>query len=335
MDHTHLIFKHMKTPICKLPLLLLCLLFTCCKQQQNKAINVSDPVVFAPEMVNFQPDKQNPVFSGTQKPTWDNRIRERGFILFEKDSYRMWYTGYAGNDDDPKYLGLATSKDGICWTRYPNNPIFNQKWTEDMFVMKDKGIYYMYAEGQNDIAHLLKSNDGINWSEQGDLILLTVKGDTIHGPYGTPTVLIEDNRWYLFYERNDEAIWLATSNNKIVWTNIQDEPVLKKGPEVYDKGAVACNQVIKHNGKYYMYYHGSTDPDWALPGANSLWTSSVAMSSDLIHWTKYPKNPIINGDHSSPIWVANGNRSRLYTMHDEVWCYLGKGSTKPVIDGAN
>jgi len=323
-NQTNVIFTSMKNIFYKLPLLLLCLQFTHCKQHQTKAIHSSEPVVFASEMVNFQPDKRNPVFSGTHKLTWDNRIRERGFILFENGSYRMWYTGYAGNDDDPKYLGFATSNDGTRWIRYSNNPIFDEKWTEDMFVMKDKGIYYMYAEGKNDIAHLLTSNDGINWHEQGDLILLTVKGDTIHGPYGTPTVFIEDDKWYLFYERNDEAIWLATSNNKIIWTNVQDEPVLKKGPEVYDKGAVACNQVVKHKGKYYMYYHGSMDPNWAFPGANSQWTSNVAISSDLIHWTKYPKNPVIQGDHSSPIWVANGNGFRLYTMHDEVWLYHAK-----------
>ncbi|HBL77372.1 MAG: glycosylase [Bacteroidetes bacterium GWF2_42_66] len=307
-----------------LPLLLLSLLFTNCKLKQNNAINSSDTLAFAKEMVEFQPNKQNPLFSGTNNETWDKNIRERGFILSENGSYKMWYTGYTGNDNDPKYLGLATSKDGINWVRDPNNPIFSQKWTEDMFVIKYEGKYYMYAEGKNDIAHLLISDDGINWCEQGDLVILTEKGDPIPGPYGTPSVLIEDGKWYLIYERNDEALWLATSTDKKNWTNIQDEPILKKGPEAYDKGAVACNQVVKFKGKYYMYYHGSTDVNWALPGANSLWTSSVAMSTDLIHWTKYPKNPIVEGDHSSPIIVSNGDEFCLYTMHNEVWRYNAK-----------
>jgi sucrose-6-phosphate hydrolase SacC (GH32 family) len=182
----------------------------------------------------------------------------------------------------------------------------------------------MYAEGKNDVAHALTSPDGLNWQDLGDLVILTTKGDTIPGPYGTPSVLIENGKWYLFYERDDRAIWIATSTDKVKWTNIQDEPGLEKGQGSYDSGAVASNQVVKFRGKYYMYYHGSTDSTWNIPGNSSRWTSNVAMSSDLIHWVKYPKNPIVEGDHSSPILVPDGNKFRLYTMHDKIWMYNPK-----------
>ena len=118
------------------------------------------------------------------------------------------------------------------------------------------------------------------------------------------------------------GIWLATSNDKITWKNIQDEPVLKMGPEEYDAGAVAANQIVKYNGRYYMYYHASTNPDWAKPGANALWTSNIAMSTDLIHWEKYPKNPLVEGDTSSPILVFDDERYCLYTMHEQVRLYF-------------
>ena len=298
------------------------LLLSACRHKQTRTIKSDSEAEFAKEMVEFVPYEHNPLFNGTDSDTWDSHIRERGFILFEEGIYKMWYTGYKGGDSDPKSLGYATSGDGISWTRYAQNPIFSQKWTEDMFVMKYEGIYYMYAEGNNDIAHLLTSADGISWEEQGDLVILTVRGDTIQGPYGTPSVLVEDGEWYLFYEQNDEAIWLATSNNLKTWTNVQDEPILNTGPERYDSGAVASNQVIIYKGKYYMYYHGSNDAGWAIPGATSLWTSNVAMSTDLVHWVKYPKNPVVEGDHSSPIIVPVGNKYRLYTMHNEVWLYF-------------
>ncbi|MGM0377695.1 MAG: glycosylase, partial [Bacteroidota bacterium] len=216
----------------------------------------------------------------------------------------------------------ATSTDGINWERYASNPVFDEKWTEDMFVTKVDETFYMYAEGKNDIAHMLTSSDGIHWEEQGDLVILETNGDTIPAPYGTPTVWIEDEKWYLFYERDDLGIWLATSEDKMTWTNIQDEPVIEMGPEEYDAGAVAANQVVKHEGRYYIYYHGSTNPNWADPDENALWTSSVAMSTDLIHWEKYPGNPIVEGDHSSPILVFDGEKYNLYTMHDIVWLYF-------------
>ena len=230
----------------------------------------------------------------------------------------------AEKDSDPKYLGYATSADGINWNRYPGNPIFSQKWTEDMFVIKNEGKYYMYAEGKNDVAHLLTSDDGIKWQEEGDLIILKVNGDTIPGPYGTPNVVIENGKWYLFYERNDEGVWLAESTDHRTWKNIQDEPVLNKGPEKYDSRMIASNQVVKYKNRYYIYYHGIGKNVPENPEYRSIWTSNVAMSTDLIHWIKYPKNPIVEGDHSSPVLVFDGNKYRLYTMHPSVCLYYSK-----------
>jgi len=189
-----------------------------------------------------------------------------------------------------------------------------------MCVIKDEGQYYMFAEGRDDVAHSLVSPDGINWKEEGGLIIRTVDGQPIPGPYGTPTVWKEKGAWYLFYERNDEAIWLAKSEDHRTWTNVQDEPVIKRGPDKYDVGAVAANQVINYKDRYYLYYHAS-----AAPMASSTeWTFNIAMSTDLIHWTKYPKNPIVKGDHSSPITVFDGRVHRLYTMHNEVFLYFPK-----------
>lgn len=279
---------------------------------------------FPAAMVSFKPYEKNPVFSGTDTTTWDKNIRERGYILLEDGIYKMWYSGYLGNETDIKHLGYATSSDGINWERHADNPIFDSNWTEDMFVTKNEGKYYMFAEGKNDLAHLLTSSDGLKWQEEGNLIILQTNGDTISPPYGTPTVWIENGKWYLFYERNDLGIWLATSDDQLTWRNVQDEPVIKMGPEEYDSGAVAANQVIKFNDRYYLYYHGSTNPNWANPNANALWSSNVAMSTDLINWKKYPGNPIVKGDHSSPILVFDGNNYRLYTMHDKVWLYLPK-----------
>lgn len=303
-------------------MILLCLFLFSCKQSQSKKDKSIDKEQFAKEMVSFTAFDHNPVFSGTDTETWDKNIRERGFILADEGIYKMWYTGYTDKENDPKYLGYATSTDGIDWIRYDRNPIFREKWTEDMFVMKHDGMYYMFAEGEKDVAHLLKSDNGINWKEKGDLVIISSAGDTISGPYGTPSVIIEGGKWYLYYERNDEAIWLATSDDQITWTNVQDEPVLKKGPDIYDSGAVAANQIIKFKGKYYMYYHGTSDPKWDSPGNSALWTSNIAMSKDLIHWVKYPENPIVEGDHSSPVVVYDGSNYRLYTMHDEVCLYL-------------
>ena len=125
----------------------------------------------------------------------------------------------------------------------------------------------------------------------------------------------------LFYERNDEGVWLARSKDLRVWTNVQDEPVIELGPAEYDRHAVALNQVVRFRGRYYGVYHANADPGWKGP-----WTTCLAASDDLVHWTNYPGNPVIRSDDSSGILVDDGQRLRLYTMHPAVKLWLPRGS---------
>ena len=213
----------------------------------------SEPTKFPPELVQFIPYAHNPVFAGTGDSAWDAQIRERGYILKEGNEWHLWYTGYR-DIHDTKFLGYAHSTDGIRWTRESRNPVYHSGWVEDMCVVKSGDTYYMFAEGRGDTAHLLTSTDRINWTEKGNLDIRLTNGKKIDkGPYGTPAVWKEKERWYLFYERNDSAIWLASSVDLKTWTNVQDEPVLHAGPEAYDRHGVAMNQVIRYKGRYYGY----------------------------------------------------------------------------------
>ncbi|GAB2773024.1 hypothetical protein GCM10027275_14980 [Rhabdobacter roseus] len=303
------------------------LLLGCAKSPSTSprfvSVEESTSLKFPPELVQFTPYEGNPVFAGTGTDTWDQRIRERGFILKEEDGYHLWYTGYTKTGtDQTKYLGYATSADGLAWTRHPANPIHTGQWVEDVFVLKEQGTYYMFAESQDDIAHLFTSTDRLHWTDRGALDIRLKNGKPLEaGPYGTPTVWKQGKTWYLYYERNDAAIWLATSKDLKVWTNVQDEPVLAAGPEAVDKHGVAMNQIVQYQGLYYAYYHATAYADWRE------WSTNVAVSKDLIHWEKYPRNPIMGNNTSSGILVPDGTRYRLYTMHPEVNVYWPAGKT--------
>jgi predicted GH43/DUF377 family glycosyl hydrolase len=307
-------------------LIILVVTISCGKPARlNEAERATENDLFTHELTTFFSYEKNPLFAGTGTDTWDEAIRERGYILKEEDGYHLWYTGYREGDNGGNLaLGYATSRDGIVWSRYKHNPIFSENWVEDMMVIKHDSLYYMFAEGRNDVAHMLTSTDKIHWNDHGSLKILMTNGNPLTpGPYGTPTVFIQAGVWHLFYERNDEGIWLATSTNLEEWKNVQDEPVIEKGPETYDKYGVALNQVIRHGDYYYAYYHGTPTQDW------SEWNTNVAVSQDLITWSKYPSNPILEENKSSGIIVHDGLQYRLYTMHSEVHVHFPKGTEPP------
>ena len=278
--------------------------------------------MFHAELVNFKEYSENPIFTGTNLDTWDKQMRERGFILKEGPNYHLWFTGYSPASPT-KFLGYATSKDGIHWKRFSKETIHPGQWVEDMCVVKSGKTYYMFAEGEGDIAHMLVSTDRVHWQEKGNLDIRNVDGSSIRkGAYGTPTVIRAKGVWNLFYERDDLGIWLATSKDLKTWTNVQDEPVIKMGPDAYDLFAVAMNQVIRYKGLYYGYYHASAYKDW------HEWSTNIAVSSDLIHWEKYEKNPIIGNNQSSGMVLKDRKGFRLYTMHRKVNLYFSEGLSK-------
>jgi len=268
---------------------------------------------FPKSIVEWEPVADNPLFKGEGDKAWDRQIRERGWIMLDANTYHFWYTGYNIARSPDRLLGHATSPDGKRWTRDPANPIHARSWVEDVCIVRDKGVRVMFAEGKNDRAHMMESSDGVHWEDRGTLDVRSIDGRPIPpGPFGTPTVLLEGGKWYLYYERGDRGVWLATSTDRKVWTNASDEPVLKMGPEPYDKYAVAIDQVIKRDGVYYAFYHANAHNPW------KDWTTCVARSRDLIKWEKYPGNPILRNNSSSAILIETPEGDRLYSMHPEM-----------------
>lgn len=289
---------------------------------------------FPPELVRWIPLANNPVFAAAGPGHWDAAIRERGWILREGDAYHLWYTGYddSGSNDSRggdsgknvrrkglKQLGYATSPDGIHWTRSANNPLCQGHYVEDMMVVRDGETYFMFAEGpEQNVSQMLTSRDRVHWEFAGVLEIDDADGKRrVERPYGTPTVWVEEGVWYLFYERGDLGVWLATSRdpNTLRWTNVQDKPVLSLGPSAYDSEQIALDQIVKYRGCYYALYHASGKHDAA--GAR-LWNTNIARSKDLVHWQKYSLNPLVEDNKSSGILVPTGAGYRLYTMHGEV-----------------
>src|SRR5262245_61597654 len=88
------------------------------------ALSAQDAERFPVELIKFTSLRQQPIFAGAPGQ-WDALIRERGWIMKDNGVWKLWYTGYV-DKKGPMMLGYATSKDGVAWTRHPNNPIYKE-----------------------------------------------------------------------------------------------------------------------------------------------------------------------------------------------------------------
>ena len=104
-----------------------------------------------------------------------------------------------------------------------------------------------------------------------------------------------------------------------VWRNVSDDPILLPGPEKYDDLLIAANQVIRHGGRYYLYYHGKGE-------GSKNWTINVAVSKNLVEWEKYRGNPLLPEELnlSSGIVVPGSEGYRLYTTHRQVELFINR-----------
>lgn len=277
---------------------------------------------FPPELVQFEPDPRNPVFTPAGPGTWEVKLRERGWILKEGTRWHLWYSGYDGTRINRVRLGYATSEDGLTWHRQGSEPVDLDDWIEDPTIVRDGETFQLFAEGRDDQPHRFTSTDGVTWHRQGGLDIRRVDGRPVEsGPLGTPTVIRTEAGWNLFYERRDAGVWLARSVDLVRWTNVSDEPVLTRDPGGPDAVMIAMNQVLEYQGKYYAYYHGTRSPQ-----RPRLWSTHVAVSDDLVTWRKYPGNPLRPEieNKSSGVVVFDGERFRLYTMHERVDLHWGQ-----------
>src|SRR5207248_76951 len=92
--------------------------------------------------------------------------------------------------------------------------------------------------------------------------------------------------------------------------------------------------VLKRNGRYLMFAEGVKDVAHQLVSPHrEHWTDLGRLDvrttdgqpirpgpsrPPAVHWEKYPGNPIVKNNCSSPILVAGPEGDRLYTMHPDV-----------------
>lgn len=253
---------------------------------------------------------------------WDSKSISTPRVIRNADgSWKMWYHGRDKNFDKrinlpTGHIGLATSQDGISWTRVrgpmANGAVMSPSENPDDFDSGHIGVgdvqrlgdgYEMwYFAGDRSSIMLgtreihgfptrmgrATSKDGLNWVRdrgpiRGAWMDAGKPGEFDALYIGWPQVVREDDGTLaLTYHSlaGPERFVIARAVSKDGGKSWEKKGIiLRRGPAGdFDEGGVACRQVFRHNGKHYMVFEAFQASNRSCIG--------LAESDDGANWKK-------------------------------------------------
>jgi len=164
----------------------------------------------SPDGLVWTKDPDNPVLEQGPAGSWDSQWVCTPFVIFENDTFHLWYSGGSGTNLVQIGYATTTNPNGKNWTRYSGNPVLSPTsgtwdwWrVEEPSVATFNNILYMFYRGgnyeQGDIG-FATSTDKVTWDKDPDPCLL-------RGPAGSwddysisfPNIIYDGNEYKLWY----------------------------------------------------------------------------------------------------------------------------------------
>jgi predicted GH43/DUF377 family glycosyl hydrolase/pimeloyl-ACP methyl ester carboxylesterase len=232
---------------------------------------------------------------------WDNNSCTNPTVIFQNNTYKMWFTGYNGTTGQ---IGFAYSNNGINWIKYPS-PVFSRISSENKniyepSVIYDDNTYYMWYVGANigtDKFEIFRatSNDGINWTQNPLNPVFHPATGFGSSRVSSPFVIKNSDKYQMWFSSNDSvdgnwSIGYAESSDGINWIPYSNNPVLISDKS-WDGVTVSYPMVIFNGTNYEMWYETNSISS-SLPSS-----INYAISPDGINWDKpASNNPVISKD---------------------------------------
>ncbi len=221
---------------------------------------------------------------------WDSYLVGSPSVIKVGSSYNMYYEGL-DTADDLHAIGLATSTDGINWTKQ-TDPVLQATagaWdsTEVRYpaVVQNGSNYLMIYQGTGSASELglATSTDGVSWTKNAGAVVTSYG---VHSAYVPGTLLYVSGQYMLYYTV-DGYVGLMTSADGVTWSD--------SGAVFMNTSSVAYSRpaVIYDGTKYRMWYTRITDANDGTIATSGLFSVTIgyADSPDGVTWTTYG-NPI-------------------------------------------
>ncbi|WP_263417384.1 glycoside hydrolase family 130 protein [Terriglobus albidus] len=218
----------------------------------------------------------------------------------------------------PKLI-LAPANPSIPSNAPAGSEVFDSRGVDDPIVFRAGGAFYMLYIGFDGIGYqtgLASSNDLVTWKREGNVGPRDPNSKYTRFNLAISTILRDKNlhgrgdaikvdgqylaAWHAYpaagYESGPAVIGLARSRDLRHWT--LTEPILR--PEegaAWERGGLYRPDVFvdEYEGKrtYFLYYNAKTETLPKDEGGGWHEQSGVATSTDLVHWTRSPLNPLL------------------------------------------
>ena len=205
-----------------------------------------------------------PVLTHGASGTWDSYAVGPGAVTKIDGVYMMYY---GGTDGVHSQTGLATSTDGINWTKRVKPVLYaSDGWDATagaQDVIKIGNTYYMYYVGKKYSTYaigLATSTDGINWTKySGNPILSADQPWEGSGVY-VPTIIYDNNQYIMVFANVNDAntaFGIATSTDGIHWTKDGSNPFFTY-KNTYNQWVnyIQYPCIRKYNNEWRVYYSG-------------------------------------------------------------------------------
>jgi len=245
----------------------------------------------------------SPVFKGGSASSWDRYV-----LMFDvvkvNGTYHMFYVGANNTTLDGSWqIGLATSSDGVTWTRSSSNPIlkagvdsYDKYGLTDPVVFHANGTWHLWYGGNTnssspdiDICYAT-SSDGDSWSKyfSNPVVSNNANDSRWNGTELRPESVIWDGGAYkMFYSAmGDENVtrlgWAKSTDGKS-WTDYKYNPV-RVSTSGWMKGEVSYGSVEASGSYYRMWVAADGSNGWKVgyiysySGYNWSNTSSALVS---------------------------------------------------------